>query len=55
MAAPRRRSVADILSDIADVERELGEVPPHSASSESLEDALRRLRAELERRRAERT
>lgn len=41
------RSPGEILSDIADVERELQEVPPHAASAGDLSDALERLRAEL--------
>lgn len=41
------RSPGEIRSDIADVERELREVPPHAASGSDLTDALERLRAEL--------
>ena len=43
------RRPADIRRDIADVERYLTEVPPHSGSASSLQDALARLRGELER------
>lgn len=48
------RAPDDIRRDLADVERYLEQVPPHSGTREPLEDSLTRLRAELKRSEAER-